>query len=240
MANKVGALTLPAPAATAGRVVTDPGLEVLADFFRTVLSTYLETAWRSVAPAEPVVRSVYTHDPAELDFRANDLPLLCVWPERDARPKRLADGYHEAETTLQVLWMPPPVPQHRGSPRFPFFSGFDKVMHLVALNERDRSWVHEDDAADAAALAYGSDLHAHAGIDWWLLNSVQRVPVEVPSPGGNDAYPSYLATWTIAEATDTDNSTLGVHPTVIRFDETTGGDEPLTTNQAIVPDPNEE
>lgn len=102
----------------------------------------------------------------------------------------------------------------------------------VALTTHD--WTS---TVDEPAIVYGSDVLDLAGLDEWRLRRFQRVPVDVPTGGDTLSYPAYLATLEITESTDSDwtNAAWGTEPTVIRFDLTTGGVDPLTTNQAKVP-----
>ena len=212
--------------ALVGEVLADPALGVLRDYFQAVITAWLRDAWLAVAPNEAIVRSTYTHDPEELDFTEHDLPVLCVWLDRDAQPKRLADGYQEAENILNILWVLPPTPHEKGSVRFPFFAGFNKAISFAVLRERDPAYVHPDDAGAVSAVAYGSDVLKHAGLDWWRLRQpISRVPVEIDVRGAGDfTYAGYLASLTVGETNETDPSAYGVHPFGLRADVSWGGE----------------
>lgn len=226
MAHSVGALLIPAPEPDDDESVGDPALDILAAYFKAVLTAWIGAAWSAVAPREPVVKTVYKHDPEEVDFASNSLPLLCVWRDGDNAPKRLADGYQETETALNILWVLPPATQFKNSRRHSFFSAFDKAISLAVINERDPSYIHEDDTADAAANAYGSDVQALAGIDWWRLQRITRVPVEVPTGDRVFRYPGYLATLLMGETTEIDGGAFVTYPTRLRATTTSGGTEP--------------
>jgi hypothetical protein len=217
-----------------GESLGDPAIDILAAYFSAVLTAWLGDAWIAVAPGEPVVRTVYKHDPEEIDFRSNDLPLLCLWREGDTSPKNLADGYQEMESTLNVLWVPPPAPQTKSSRRHSFLSAFSKAIALAVKHERDPSYVRASDPSSAEAAYFGSDVQALADIDWWRLQRVTRVPVDVGD--GSRSYPAYLATLLIGETTETDPAAWNeAEPTVIDANMTTGGDSPLTTQRILLP-----
>lgn len=243
--HQVGALQLPAPApASDDDSLGDPGLDVLGAYFRQILETYLGDAWIAVAPEEPVVRVLAKDNPEERDFNENDLPLLCVWRQEVTGPNRSAESFEENVETLSILWVPAPTTQVKGARRSPFFNAFKSAISSAILHGRDQSYVHASDSAllstdplRHAAEAYGSDVMHLAGLDTWRLRRFQRVPVDVPTGGDTLSYPAYLATLEITESTNSDwtNAAWGTEPTVIRFDLTTGGVDPLTTNQAKVP-----
>lgn len=92
-------------------------------------------------------------------------------------------------------------------------------------------------AVDAAAIAYGSDVHDLAGLDRWELQSFERGSIDIASGGETFSYPVYVANLLIVESTKSDetNAAWGLEPTVIRWDQTTGGADPLVTNEVKVP-----
>lgn len=235
MPHRVGGLDLPAPPPARDESVGDPALDVIADFLRTMLEKWLGAAWRAVAPGEPIVKTVYKHDPGEVDFFDGDLPLLCVWSDDDSSPSRLADAFLENQDQLRVLWMPPPAPQIKGSLRFPFFRPFKKAISLAVQHSRDPAWIHPSDIGDPGAIAYGSDVLAKAGVSHWRLGRFQRIDVQVPNGNETIRYPAYLATLQLSELSETDSTAFGVAPTVIRADLVTGDDPALTESQLKVP-----
>ncbi len=249
MSHRLGALLLPAPPAAAeSDALGDPALDVLASFFRAIIEHWVGSVWLNRAPNEPIIRGeVYKHDPREANFSPNDLPVLVIWREADNAPKRLAEGYQETESLLQVLWVLPPATQVKSSQRHAFFSAFDKAINLAVLQERDPAWVHpsdvagpgadaEDLARDAAAHAYGSDVLSHTAIDWWRVQSVTRTPVDIPVGNGVHRHQGYLASLRIGETTQTDPSVSGVAFN-LRFDVSTGPEPRDVLEQAAVPTP---
>jgi hypothetical protein len=221
-------------------------LDILAEYFAAVVRHYFGDAWTSVAPNEPVIRTVSKHDPEETDFSEKQLPLLCVWREADVTPNKLGDLVGESQSQVRILWVPPPATQDKKHKRHSFFNAFDKAIRFAVQNGRDPSWVYPADVADpaptgqalkvkTAAEYYGSDVYALAGISWWTLQNVNRVPVQVPTEQARLTYPAYLATLLVAETTDSDPVAFGGVPTEFEVALTSGGDDPITRFEAEVP-----
>lgn len=234
MAHSVGALLLPAPApAAATDSLTDPALDILGDYFRAVLTAWLSTAWLARAPGETVVRTLEKHDPEELDFSVNKLPMLCLWRERETEAVKVADAYDESESELNILWVLPPAPQTKDSRRYPFFNGFASAIKLAVKLGRHPSYVHASEAADAGAIAYGSDVLKLAAIDRWRRGAILRTQVTVE--GLNRPLMGYLATVLLTESTVMDPSVNGVEPTVIYGDITDGQDPAFVRQSFLIP-----
>lgn len=208
----------------------DPALSVLGAFFRALLEHYCGPAWKSIAPNEPIVRVLSVgHDPEDIDFHDGMVPLLALWRDHDGAPARLDDSSAQQSSLVNVLWILPPADEQKLAARSPFFNLFTKAMLIAFQNERDPSWVREEDAADPAARTYGSWAFGLAGLDGWTYGGTKRVPVQVPTGGETRPFPAYLATWTILESSENDptafGSTIagvrvGTEPTEIRIDLT--------------------
>lgn len=239
MAHRVGALHLSSPAvASEDNAPGDPALDVIGAFLAQVLTTWLSTLWLSVAPGEPVVRTVIKDNPEEREFNVNDLPALYLWRDEDLTVQ-LADGIDETTTQLNVLWVPPPSQQIIGSRRSAFFAAISKALSVAILHEREPSWVHPSDSAlpvndpiRQAAEAYGSDVIEHAGLADWRPGRFRRVPLDI----GEAIHPGYIATIPIVEwsTTDNTNEAWGVYPTQLALDITSGGSDPVLLQQALV------
>jgi hypothetical protein len=115
-------------------------------------------------------------------------------------------------------------------------------MQLVVANERDTAYQHPDDIdvgqaalIREAAIAYGSNVKKRAGIDWWKLQRVVRVPVRIAAV--NMDYRGYLAQWLIAESSESDPTQYGDYgATVVRFDLTDqSGEDAIVRQSAITP-----
>ncbi len=216
--HKVGALLLPAPPPGFGptrpdesnTAALDPALSVLGAFFRAILEHYCGPAWDSIAPGEPLIKTLITgHDPEDWDFTDNDSPLLALWRDGEAMPVRLQDGNSQQSSIVNVLWIAPPADEQKLAARSPFFRAFSAALLLAYQNERDPCWIRAGDEASAPARTYGSYVWGHAGIDGWSYGGLRRVPVVIGNGDGRDRHFGYLAVWTILESTTTDPSVLG-------------------------------
>lgn len=221
MAHSVGALLLPAPAPEAETdALTDPAVDIIADYLEAVMTTWLATAWAARGAGETVVRTVYKHDPEEIDFATQNLPILCLWREREAEAIQIADAYDEGESQLNVLWILPPAPQTKDSKRFSFFNGFSAAIKMAVKLGRHPAYVHADEAGEPGPEAYGSDVLKLAGLDRWRRGQIIRTPVNVE--GMQRPFMGYLATILLTETTHRDNTADGVFPSVIEGDITDG------------------
>lgn len=238
MANRVGALLMPAPAPPFGpeqpsaqnSATLDPALSVLGAFFKAMLEHYCGDEWENIAPGEPLIRKLSIgHDPEEFDVSDNDLPFLGLWRENDGEPTRLDDVNAQQSTLVNVLWIAPPSDEQKLAARSPFFNAFTKTMLLAYQRERDPCWIREEDRQSDTARAYGSYVWGLAGLDGWKYSGTKRVPVQLPTGARAEMYAGYLATWTILESSETDpalwgsvsdGERIGVTPAEIYFDET--------------------
>jgi hypothetical protein len=220
MSHRVGALLLPAPPPAFGprlpnepdvAPIQDPALDVLGQFFRAILEFYCGEAWKSIAPSEPVVRVLSIgHDPEELDFSDNDVPLLALWREHDGVPTRLTDGNSQAASVVHVMWVAAPADEQKLAARSPFFNAFQKAMLLAYHQQRDPCWVRLGEEDNIVSRTYGSYVWGLAGLDGWTYNGSKRVPLVVPVGSGDpQIFPGYLAAWTILESTEADPAAYG-------------------------------
>jgi hypothetical protein len=237
MSNSIGSMLLPVPAPAPEEALGDPAIDILADFFETVLTADLKSAWESRVLNEPVVRRVYKYNPEEADFCTDDLPLLCVWRDDDNSPRKSMDVHTEIDANFMVLWIPPPADQQNLSSRHPFFSAFDHCMAHAVQMERHPAWKHPSEVTStnpdtvAEANAYGSNVLRMANIDRWQLQSIKRIPVVVPVQGNREAqYPGYLAAISAIESTVTDPTAYGVKPFSVHGDLTTKDKQVVRTS----------
>ncbi len=238
MSHRVGALLLPAPPPSFAPTLPehdtgetlDPALATLGAFFQAMLERYCGPAWQSIAPSEPIVKTLRVgFDPEDLDFSEDMVPMLALWREHDGVPTRLDDDSAQQSSLVNVLWVAPPADEQKLAARSPFFNAFSKAMLLAYKNERDPCWIRPEDEASDAARAYGSYVWGLAGIDGWTYNGTKRVPVQVPTGDRSQQFSAYLSTWTILESSVSDPSELGsvidgvrlgTAPTEIGFDLT--------------------
>ncbi len=244
MAHSVGALLLPAPAPESDEdALTDPAVDIIADYLKAVMTAWLATAWAVRAPSETVVKTLVKHDPEEVDFKAGELPALYVWREREAEAVQIADAYDEGESQLNVLWVLPPAPQAKDSKRHGFFNGFTAAIKLAVKLGRHPSYVHasdldEDDNPTPEAATYGSDVLKLAAIDRWRRGPIIRTPVSVENVVR--PFTGYLATILLTETTHRDPEVDGVFATEIYGDITDGQDPAFVRQSFVVPPPDEE
>lgn len=235
MAHRFGAMPIPAAAPAANETLTDPGLDVLVDYFATVLTNYLSTAWSSVAPAETLIRKKFTHDPAD-SFVTHDLPALYLWREKDA-PSRVADDLEQTQGHLMLMWVYPPTGDiEKVARRSSFINGFAKTIHRAVFKERDPSWIHADDvtSADPAAAMYGSDVLDKAGLDWWQFEGARRDFLTVETETEKFMFPVLMAEINVRESEESDPTVTNREPTAIEF---TINEEGVLAQHEIEPDP---
>ena len=166
MADTFGALAFPAPVAEEddGRGITthaagDPCLDVLADFFRAVLIADVGDAWAQRAPAadeQPIVRRVFTHNPAECEFTEADLPALFIWRGGSPAFDQYQEDVQRNTETLTLWWVFPraPQPDHQRV-RDPLINAIGKACARAARRGRHPAWIlSADGSADATAIKY--------------------------------------------------------------------------------------
>ena len=254
MAHKVGALLLPVPPPGFGPTrpdeqntsALDPALSVLGAFFKALIEHYCGPAWRSIAPGEPIVKTlVVGHDPTAWDFVGEETPTLAVWREDENQPTKL-DGHAQRSTPVHLLWILPPADDQKMAARAPFFNILSAALLQAFENERDPCWVRRGDEGNDAARTYGSPVLRYAGIDGWNYSGLRREAFVVPIGDGDpQIFTSYLSVWTILESTENDpaafGSTIdgvrvGSELTAIRFNVTDmAGDGALVRQSALVP-----
>ena len=142
MADTYGLLALPAPVQVPPAVCTDPGLEILLDWFRTLLNANLQTAWNVYAPGEPIVRKWHARDPAPADFAAGQLPALFCWRDTQSSDQ-VADDVVQDTSSLVLLWVYPPTDQFKQAVRMAVQNGLSKSLSRAVFFGRDPSWFYK-------------------------------------------------------------------------------------------------
>lgn len=237
MPHEFGRITLPVPVPGAGESVSDPGLDVVADYLRAFLTDSLSDAWEAVAPKEPFVRSLFKIDPERVDeFMAKDLPALYIWRAQtrgvDDGTSHHTDGHETSLSTIRILWIQPLAANDKPVIRDPIFNGFGAAMRSAIHHGRDPVYVKTGDTS-VSALTYGTDVLKAAGIQRWSIGSVDRTAVDTRE----GAYPALIADVSVQETSRTDPLRYRVFPNRTEFTITTGGSSPLTTQHEIEPDP---
>ncbi len=189
-ATRFGALPLPVPAPVAGEAAGDPALTVVLDYLKTVLNARAGTVWGQIAPARgALVKSVYTHDPDELDFVEPQTPSLYAWRE-EGSSEQIAADYRIEHSKIVLLWVAPPDNQNSLRPRVPYANALAKVVETALTLGCDPTWVAAGDT-DPRAATEGSLIWELAG--FWHLGKVswKRAVLEVKKAAGEPArYPA--------------------------------------------------
>lgn len=165
MADTFGALSLPAavPSADTGDGYTpaaagDPCLDTLAAFFSAVLIADVGDAWDARAPAaeeQPIVRSVFTHDPTQVEFNEALLPALFLWrPGEGAGVDKYAEDLLRDAAMLRLWWVMPYAPDPDVQrQRMPFINAVGKALARACNAGRHPAWVlAADSTADPDAI----------------------------------------------------------------------------------------
>lgn len=168
MADTFGAITLPAALDITGDPDHDNASDPLLDFallyFQAILNTKLGGLWRSIAPDQPMVRTVNANDPEEIDFNLKDLPCLYAWRagSGDAGPDRAAEDIFFMRDQVMLFWVPQPARQAFRSFREQITAGISKALFAAIELGRDPCWVLKGDP-DPLAATYGSVFPRFAG-----------------------------------------------------------------------------
>lgn len=157
MADTFGALTL--PALTTDSPIGDPAIGKLLAFFKAVLNAYVGAAWAALRPragneALPV-RTTIADDPHLRTFNEKDLPALFMW-RRQGKPVDIASDIRVSEDLVRGLWVFPPDPQFKQTPRSPFGNALVHALDMVLERGRDPSWFDAGDT-EPTAISYAAD-----------------------------------------------------------------------------------
>ncbi len=198
-----GALAIPLTAPAEGSTVGDPAISIFADFFKAVLNANAPIAWTAVMPpvvtatktvTYPVVRTVLTHDPREIEFSEADLPALYMDRTGGKAPIWQTEDWRVSPDTWTLLWVFPNAVQAKQKLRNSITNALAKIIDRAVERTRDPAYVAAGDpdpraasiAADPDAIktsiAGSTATESYGGAD---LNGVIGVsafaPARVPS-----------------------------------------------------------
>lgn len=139
MADRFGALELPLVVPSAGHQPGDAALGPLSSFCAAILNAYGTTAWQSVAPGMPCVRTVYTHDPTDYVFNERDLPALYVTRAK-GKAEWLADDWAISRDTITAWWVFPPAQQATQRARDNITNGVVRLLQAAIARGADPAW----------------------------------------------------------------------------------------------------
>jgi hypothetical protein len=165
IAANVGAAVVPLAVPAAGVPVGDPGLGVLLRYLQAYLTAYAGAAWAAVAPGEPLVRSVFAHDPEQHVFSDNHLPALYAFRAKSAKkPEQIAEDWRVNYDNVKVFWVLPPCAQEREALREPIIPKLAALIDRALRLGGDPSFIDAGDA-DPYAVNNGTVFLRRAG---WL------------------------------------------------------------------------
>lgn len=230
MADTFGAITLPVAVPSEGTPVADPALQYIGEFLKAVLEASLGDAW-ATRSRDPLVRSVFTHDPEEADVSQVDFPSLYVWRSRMSENK-LSDDHVEVQSQVSILWIKQSEPQAVEAEQAPIFAGFAKAIMVGLRKGRDPAWVVAGDS-DATATTRGSLLWKYVGGYRHRVTAVDKHPVQIEMYEGAklDTATGILATLEFFEAHTEDPALYAsgmVGPSKMTTTFNTPGESPRT------------
>ena len=150
MVDRFGALELPLVVPSAGHQPGDAALGPLSSFCAAILNAYGTTAWQSVAPGMPCVRTVYTHDPTDYVFNERDLPALYVTRNR-GKAEWLADDWAASRDTITAWWVFPPAQQATQRVRDNITNGVVRLLQAAIARGADPAWQWSGDTRPTSA-----------------------------------------------------------------------------------------
>ena len=234
MGDTFGAISK--PVATGHDPVSDPALRYLGEYLAAVLNTYAGDAWTEVAATEPMVRSVFTHDPERHDFNERDCPALFLWRE-ESKPQRIADDIVADEPTIHMLWIFAPATQHKDRDRKPIFAAFRSLVTGALEQGRDPAWIVTGDT-DTNAATRGSLIQLWAGLS--RINppsfKVAELDVELFDGGRIEPYDGILCDFRVEELRERDPS-AGTWPAAITVSTKTTTDQDTDLDLVEYQDP---
>lgn len=173
MSDIYGGLVFPVPplgpsgAFPEQSAIGDKLLGYVGDFMRTILTTYVGDAWKSVNPGSPLIRTLIIGEPEE-GFNDAWLPALYVFrPGKETREtvetfEQIADDYRLQKGRVSFHWIMDPYPQEQRRRRNEIVDAMRKVIDRSTMMGRDPAWKVPGDT-DLKTPKYGSSLAEYAG-----------------------------------------------------------------------------
>jgi hypothetical protein len=188
MTDTYGGLALPMPAPPFAGKAPDKALDAIGDYLQATLTAQLGAAWRSVAPGEELIKTVFTVSPQNALLNQSQLPALFIWPGR-TKSTREAEDYLVTKTQVSAIWLlwwDSPLKREQ---RLPFQRSVTLTAHALLARGRHPAWVVTGDTT-AGAATRGSPLLKQAGlfapIDELETNE-QDISLD-PEKSGNPVY----------------------------------------------------
>lgn len=185
MSDLFGLLEFPAPVPATDAALTDPALDLLLDFCKTVLNADLGDAWAAVAPADPLpVAFVFNHDPDLEDFNTNELPALYLWRADDiGSVARMSQDLVSDDAGFHGLWVPPPATYENRRARAGMMNGLRKSLKAAIGQGRHPAWVVAGDTYYQPE-DYGSVLLHHTNFARARFGQTRAHKLVIADPDG--------------------------------------------------------
>ena len=182
LGSTIGGLAVPlVPPISPLATLEDPALDVVVGYISAVVTAYAGAAWRAVAPGEPLLRKVFTHDPEDYEFSEGDLPALYAFRTGSAKPTEdQAEDYRIATDAVRVFWVMPRTGQEQQRRRAPFIQALGKLIDLAFDRGRDPVYVRGDDP-DPTKAAQGTVLLRAAGLQWLRTTAWTKTNLAIKS-----------------------------------------------------------
>lgn len=135
-------------------------------YLQAFIRRYAGQAWAAISPGvdSDVVKYVFTHDPEQHDFKANDLPALYLFRTGSAKdPENTTEDWRVTADTVKVFWVLPPTADLKQGARSRAIGQVAKIIDYALRKGRDPSYVVEGDV-DPQATLEGSVVIRHAGL----------------------------------------------------------------------------
>ncbi len=188
----LGAERMPLELPVQGKTIAGKALDILGAYLRAAITHYAGEAWAHVAPREPIVRNVFTHDPEQYNFKASDLPALYLFAQRSARdPEQTAEDYRLHADIIRCFWVLPPTKHvDQQARRVPIVNYIGQLIDELLYRGRDASYVIDGDT-DATAADEGSVVLRHAGLTRMTSKgwAVGQIAIAVPGNQERFVYP---------------------------------------------------
>lgn len=162
----LGGLSIPLAPTPRGETPADPALSTFARYLTAILRTYAGAAWTALAPAEPIVRKYFTHDPEEYEFVDKDLPALYLFRTGSAKQiEQFAEDWRVHHDGVRIFWVLPYASQDKQAERKAFLPAVGKLIDSAFDRGRDPAFVAVGDP-DPTAARQGSVVQRIAGVEW--------------------------------------------------------------------------
>jgi hypothetical protein len=215
MTDSLGKLSIPVSVA---EPVGDPLRNILGSFLQAAIKYYCDDAWSKLMPGVSACERFETNDPTDNTFHTSKLPCLAVFRGNRGR-KVVYDGndISRRESTLELLWIPPPAVQSPKARRESFYQGIEAAITAGLTRGRVPTWIVDGDT-DTSSSYRGS----HIGNQLQLMKPIhhadirfddQEISIEMKNAEPRK-YPALKCTLTIQEQYVLD-PTIGTVPAAI-------------------------